>query len=292
MITRPVVRPELASGTLIDGDFEVIERLAAGGMGEVYLARQRSTGALRALKRLHGYLLSDEVSRTRFEREAKVVAKIESQHVAQVVASGFDRDRGEPFIAMELLRGVTVSKLLARGPMPIDEALRIMRGVGHAFAAAHQAGVVHRDLKPDNVMLAESQLAGDATLVKVLDFGIALISKGTLSARITGDFTVGTPPYMAPEQFSDSGQIGSHTDVWAMGLLLFDMLTAHRFESSASNTDAAFATLIQNITQEPITPSALRAHERGSPRTPARSRPRWSRPAHSTRARASSRRSA
>lgn len=262
-MTRPAIRPELPSGTLIGGDYEVLERLAGGGMGEVYLARQRSTGALRAVKRLHAHLLSDEVSRTRFEREAKVVAKIESQHVAQVVAAGIDRERGEPFIAMEYLRGATVSKLVANGPFPIDEALRVMMGVGHALAAAHRAGVVHRDLKPDNVMLAESQLAGVSTIVKVLDFGIALVAKGTLSARITGDLSVGTPPYMAPEQFSDSQRIGPHTDVWAMGLLLFEMLTGQRFWNSSAKTGGTLASLIQEIVEQPISPSALRAREKG-----------------------------
>ncbi|MBL8684707.1 MAG: serine/threonine protein kinase [Myxococcales bacterium] len=262
-MTRPAIRPELPSGTLIGGDYEVLERLAGGGMGEVYLARQRSTGALRAVKRLHAHLLSDEVSRTRFEREAKVVAKIESQHVAQVVAAGIDRERGEPFIAMEYLRGATVSKLVANGPCSFDEALRVMMGVGHALAAAHRAGVVHRDLKPDNVMLAESQLAGVSTIVKVLDFGIALVAKGTLSARITGDLSVGTPPYMAPEQFSDSQRIGPHTDVWAMGLLLFEMLTGQRFWNSSAKTGGTLASLIQEIVEQPISPSALRAREKG-----------------------------
>ncbi len=263
-MTRPAIRPELPSGTIIADEFEVVERLAGGGMGEVYVARQRSTGALRAIKRLHAHLLTDEVSRTRFEREAKVVAKIESQHVAQVIAAGIDRARGEPFIAMEYLRGPTVSKLLASGPMGRDDAVRVMMGVGHALAAAHRVGVVHRDLKPDNVMLVDSQLAGISSIVKVLDFGIALVAKGTLSARITGDLSVGTPPYMAPEQFSDSSRIGPHTDVWAMGLLLFEMLTGQRFWQSDAKQGGTLATLIQEIVEQPIAASALRAREKNA----------------------------
>ncbi len=263
-MTRPAIRPELAAGTIIGGDFEVIERLAGGGMGEVYIARQRSTGALRAVKRLHAHLLEDDVSRTRFEREAKVVARIESQHVAQVITAGVDSARREPFIAMEYLRGETISKALARGPLPREEALRVMGGVAHALAAAHRVGVVHRDLKPDNVMLAESQLAGISSVVKVLDFGIALVAKGTLSARITGDLSVGTPPYMAPEQFADSERIGPHTDVWAMGLLLFEMLTGVRFWQSSAKSGGTLATLIQEIVEQPIAPSALRAMEKGA----------------------------
>ncbi len=258
------LRPELPSGTIIGGDFEVIERLAGGGMGEVYLAKQRGTGAIRAVKRLHAHLLKDDVSRTRFEREATVVARIESMHVAQVIAAGIDEARSEPFIAMEYLRGETVSALVARGPLDRALAVRVMTGVGHALAAAHRVGVVHRDIKPDNIMLAESQLAGVDSIVKVLDFGIALIAKGANSQRITGELSVGTPPYMAPEQFSDPDRIGPPTDVWAMGLLLFEMLTGRGFWNSSAKTGGTIATLIQEIVDELIPPSALRAAQKGA----------------------------
>ncbi len=258
------MRGDLAEGTVVGGDFEIVSRLAGGGMGEVYVARQRSTGYLRALKRVHGHLLEDDVARARFEREAKVIAKIESMHVAQVIAAGVD-ERGDPFIAMELLRGTTLSKAIKEGPFEPARARSVMLGIGHALAAAHRAGVVHRDIKPENVMLTESQMAGVETLVKVVDFGIAMVASGTLSARMTGDLSLGTPPYMAPEQFEDSTTIGPHTDVWAMGLVMFAMLTGRSFWRTHPKSDGAMARLIQEIVTLPLPPSAQRAAELDHP---------------------------
>jgi serine/threonine protein kinase len=258
------MRGELSPGTLIGGDFEIERRLSGGGMGEVYVARQRSTGALRALKRLHAHLVADPVMRARFEREAKVVARIESQHVVQVLAAGVDEARGEPFIAMELLRGATLAQRIKGGPLPWPEARRIARGVGHALAAAHRAGVVHRDLKPENVMLAESQLAGMDSIVKVLDFGISLVAKGTLAERLTGGLSIGSPACMAPEQFTDSERVGPAADVWAMGLLVFEMLTGRRFWDADLRSEAALPLIIQEVVEQPIPPSVERARSRGA----------------------------
>jgi tRNA A-37 threonylcarbamoyl transferase component Bud32 len=263
------MRGELSAGTLIGGDFEIERRLSGGGMGEVYVARQRSTGALRALKRLHAHLVADPVMRARFEREAKVVARIESQHVVQVLAAGVDEARGEPFIAMELLRGATLAQHIKGGALPWPEARRIARGVGHALAAAHRAGVVHRDLKPENVMLAESQLAGMDSIVKVLDFGISLVAKGTLAERLTGGLSIGSPACMAPEQFTDSERVGPAADVWAMGLLVFEMLTGRRFWDTDLRSEAALPLIIQEVVEQPIPPSVERARSRGASLDPS-----------------------
>ncbi|MFO0563094.1 MAG: serine/threonine-protein kinase [Polyangiales bacterium] len=257
-------RSELSAGTIVGGDFEVERRLAAGGMGEVYLVKQRSTGARRALKRMHAHLVEDPVTRERFEREAKIVARIDSSHVAQVIAAGIDPILGEPYIAMELLRGPTLAEVLKAGALSWPRAKMIMQGVGHAIAAAHRAGVIHRDLKPENVMLAESQVAGMDVIVKVLDFGVSLATKGTLAKRITGDLSVGTPHYMAPEQFSDSSQVSPATDVWALGLLLFEMLTAQKFWRVDLRSEAAVPLLIQEVVTDPIPSSAARAAEKGT----------------------------
>jgi serine/threonine-protein kinase len=161
-------------GDVVGGDFEIIRLLGKGGMGEVYVAKQRSTGAMRAVKTMLAELARDDDFRERFAQEAQVVTKVESEHVVQVLSAGIDPEHGVPWIAMELLKGEDLASRLAR-TAPIDYAVarEIFEQIGHAFAAAHAAGIVHRDLKPENVFVSEARTSSRALPVKVLHLGIA-----------------------------------------------------------------------------------------------------------------------
>src|SRR5262249_6721970 len=157
-------------------------------------------------------------------QEARVTARIESEHVVQVVAAGVDAATGMPWLAMELLEGEDLAAYLARrGPVPVPELLAIMAQLGHALEAAHRLGVVHRDLKPENILIARSQQQGVPFKLKIRDFGIAkTVAEAQATASATA--TVGTPRYMAPEQTEANGIVTPATDVWALGLIAFQLL--------------------------------------------------------------------
>src|SRR5262249_39571275 len=155
------------------GDFEIVEPLGEGGMGALYVVRQQSTGALRALKLMQKDLVRSQALRKKFEQEARIGATIESDHVAQVLAAGVDAATGMPWIAMELLGGETLGARVERtGPLAWPEVEAIFVQMCHALGAAHRLGnpVVHRDLKPENVFLATPRVVGVDLMVKLLDF--------------------------------------------------------------------------------------------------------------------------
>ncbi len=220
----------LSPGSLFAGDFRVVKPLREGGMGAVYLVEQVSTGASRALKLMHPELVSDDTMRKRFETEAKVGALIQSDHVVQVLAAGVDLPTGVPWIAMELLEGEDLGRRLAKGPLGPAEAAAILEPVCHALGAAHAVGIVHRDLKPDNVFLAQARSVGTPWVVKLLDFGIAKVTAEHLAGNTD---MIGTPYWMAPEQTAIGEAIVPATDVWALGLLAFRMLTGKHFWKAA-----------------------------------------------------------
>src|SRR5262245_23529435 len=142
-----MVVAEIKPGTLIGREFEVVAPLAHGGMGAVYVATQRGTGARRALKVMHASLVRDEALERRFEQEARVGASIASDHVVQVIAAGVDEPTGMPWIAMELLEGMDLAQYVrARGALTIAESAEVVAQLCHALSAAHAAGIVHRDL--------------------------------------------------------------------------------------------------------------------------------------------------
>src|SRR3954447_19206779 len=137
----------LANDTVFARDYRVLQPLAEGGMGAVYVVEQLSTGSRRALKLMHPQLVQDPRLRQRFEQEARVGARIESDHVVQVIAAGVDEETGYPFLVMELLKGEDLGAALAkRGAMSPEETRQIFAQLCHALAAAHVAGIVHRDL--------------------------------------------------------------------------------------------------------------------------------------------------
>ena len=226
-------------------------------MGALFVVEQISTGKLRALKLMHRELVYDPASRQRFEQEARIGARIASAHVVEVQSAGVDAQTQLPFLVMELLEGETLAARIARGPIPLAEASAILEQIAHALGAANDAGVVHRDLKPDNVFLATPRLAGGARLVvKILDFGIAKVVDDR--RRTTG--ALGTPLWLAPEQ-TRAGEITPAADVWAFALVAFATLTGHVLWRAGEGPSASLPNLISEILHAPIPSATDRARE-------------------------------
>jgi formylglycine-generating enzyme required for sulfatase activity/tRNA A-37 threonylcarbamoyl transferase component Bud32 len=247
------------TGRVIGGDFRVIRCLRAGGMGSVYHVEQLSTGAERALKVMRADLVGDEPTRQRFLLEARIGARIESDHVVDVVTAGIDPDLGVPYLVMELLKGEDLAERVERlGRLPIADVSEILAQLGHALGRAHALGIVHRDLKPENVFVAGARRRDTPFTVKILDFGIAKLV-GERQNRATQ--SLGTPLYMAPEQAEAAGHITPASDVWSLGLAAFFMLAGRDFWR---NTDAALSALLSEILVEPIPSASQRASELGA----------------------------
>jgi serine/threonine-protein kinase len=216
----------LSSGTRF-GPYEIVEKIGAGGMGEVYRATDTVLKRDVAVKVLPASFANDKERLTRFQREAEVLASLNHSNIAQIY--GLEKAGDSTVIVMELVDGPTLAERIAQGPLPPDEALAIARQVADALEAAHERQVVHRDLKPANV-----KLRPDGT-IKILDFGIAktveaqAISGGRSPAMATPAVTetgiiLGTAAYMSPEQ-ARGKTVDQRTDIWAFGCLLFEMLT-------------------------------------------------------------------
>ncbi|WP_437912052.1 serine/threonine-protein kinase [Sorangium sp. So ce302] len=253
-----MVAPFQPAVGMLFGEFRIVRPLSAGGMGAVYIAEQASTGKLRALKLMHPQLCADARLRERFEQEARVGALVESDHVVQVIGAGVDTASGVPWLAMELLEGEDLSQRMRRsGLLSPQDMHEIFRQVCHALGAAHRAGVVHRDMKPQNVFLAKTQSATARWSVKVLDFGIAKIAA---EASTMATASLGTPLWMAPEQSDPRGQISPATDVWALGLIAFALLTGRMYWRAANDPmGTAMPVLLREILFEPIDPASVRA---------------------------------
>jgi len=255
----------LTPGVIFAEDYRIVRPLAEGGMGSVFVVDQISTGKSRALKLMRPELSGDPDLRRRFEQEAKIGSRIESEHVVEIVAAGIDEETQAPFLAMELLVGEDLATRIERaGPLTPGETLDLFEQLCHAVGAAHEAGIVHRDLKPENVFLASTKRAGTEGRrldVKVLDFGIAkLVAESTTKGATQG--MIGTPLWMAPEQ-TERGKITPAADVWALGLMLYHALTGRRFWLSGADIDATFSQVLKEILMGPLPSASIRAREQG-----------------------------
>jgi serine/threonine protein kinase len=162
-----------------------------------------------------------------------------------------------PWLVMELLEGRDLASVLEReGALSARRTLEIFEQLCHAIGAAHVAGVVHRDLKPENIFVADARRAGASTTVKVLDFGIAKI---IAEAKTSSTDAMGTPLWMAPEQTERAGRIGPPTDVWALGLIAFAMLTGRPYWLAASDRESGVSALLREIVLDPMAPASQRA---------------------------------
>jgi Tol biopolymer transport system component len=245
------------------GPYEIVAPLGAGGMGEVYRARDTRLGREVAVKVLAPALASDPESLGRFEREARMLASVEHPNIG--VIHGLEESGGARYLVLELVGGETLAEKLAAGPLPVGDALRLGAQIAAALEAAHEKGVIHRDLKPANVKVTAAGIA------KVLDFGLAKIvenpdsgssADATISAAgTTQEGTVlGTPAYMSPEQ-ARGRPVDRRSDVWSFGCVLFEMLSGRRAFSAETASD----TLVAVLAREPdlsalprATPDAIR----------------------------------
>ena len=214
----PLIGQTLADKYLIE------ELIKSGGMGSVYLGKHVLMDKRVAIKVLRPSLAMDGDVVARFSREARAASRISHPHAVSVTDFGESED-GIVFLVMEYLDGRTLKEIIkSEGPMALDRVVEIVRQVAGALDAAHQQGVVHRDLKSDNIMLSQTN-GGDWT--KVLDFGIAKIQQpeGGHDVDITAaNLVIGTPQYMSPEQCSQSGPIDARSDIYSLGIIIFEML--------------------------------------------------------------------
>ncbi len=225
------------------GPYEIVNRAGAGGMGEVWKARDTRLDRTVAIKVLPPDLTSDPAARQRFEREARAVAALSHPHICPLFDIG--QQDGTDFLVMEYLDGETLAARLARGKLPLHQALQIGIQIADALAAAHKAGIVHRDLKPGNVMLTKSG-------ARLLDFGLAkphehaLVTGQTMTTiadPLTAHGTiVGTLHYMAPEQLQGA-EADSRTDVFGFGCVLYEMITGRRAFSGETPASVIAAVL-------------------------------------------------
>ena len=213
----------LIGQTLAD-KYSIEELIKRGGMGAVYRGRHVLMDKTVAIKVLRPSLAVDDEVVARFSREAKAASRISHPHAVNVTDFG-ESENGVVFLVMEYLDGRTLKELIKNeGPMKVSRVVEIIRQVAGALDAAHQQGVVHRDLKSDNIMLSQTN---DADWAKVLDFGIAKIQlpEGHRDSDLTApNLVVGTPQYMSPEQCSQAGQIDSRSDVYSLGVIAYEML--------------------------------------------------------------------
>lgn len=209
----------LPNGTLFAGRLLIRRKLGEGGMGEVYLAEDQATKRLVALKRLRSSGPADASTLARFASEAAASAAVD--HPGVVGCTHVDvSDDGGIYHIMEYVKGCTLQAALAAGAADMSAALRLGAGIADVLAAAHAAGVVHRDVKPSNIMLTDAHPG-----LRIMDFGIAKVRDEPTEATRTGQ-VLGTPRYMAPEQLTDGAAITGGTDVYALGAVLFEMIAA------------------------------------------------------------------
>src|SRR5467141_3570860 len=252
----------LAPGTQL-GPYEIIAPLGAGGMGEVYRARDTRLERTVAIKILPAQFSSDPVRKQRFEREAKTISSLNHPHICMLFDVG--HQDGIDYLVMECVEGETLAKRLEKGALPLEQVLKIGAQIADALDKAHRSGVVHRDLKPGNVMLT-------TTGAKLLDFGLAkpavppagvatLTGAVTQSSPMTGQGTiVGTFQYMSPEQV-EGKELDGRSDIFSLGAVLHEMVTGKRAFEGKSQLSVASAILEKEpepiSATKPMTPPAL-----------------------------------
>src|SRR5262249_54312488 len=244
------------------GPYEILSSLGAGGMAEVYRARDTRLERTVAIKVLPAPLSSDPVRKQRFEREARTISSLNHPHIC--VLHDIGHQDGMDYLVMECVEGETLEKRLEKGPLPLEQVVKIGAEVADALDKAHRSGVVHRDLKPGNIMLA-------ATGAKLLDFGLAkpvspLATAATLTAAtprtpMTEEgIVVGTFQYMSPEQV-EGKELDGRSDIFSLGAVLYEMVTGRKAFEGKSQLSVASAILEKDpeaiSTLKPLTPLAL-----------------------------------
>jgi len=247
-------------GLVLAGKYRVLRLLGSGGMGHVYEAENLALGKRVAIKFLHVAAQSEPSSLARFQREARAISAVESDHVVKVFDWGQD-DESAPFLVMEMLEGRDLAARIAQhGPMDVEEAVRVAVEALRGLRKVHQAGIVHRDLKPENLFLVTGD--DDRQHVKILDFGLSKLVEPDVSseagnasdfersARLTHEgVVVGTPLYMAPEQIEGLVTVDVRADLWSLGTILYEMLAG-----APPFVDRSYARLVIAICQRDAVP--------------------------------------
>lgn len=256
----------LDEGSVFAGRYLVVRCIAIGGMGAVYEVIHMETERRRALKVMHAHILGSEELRGRFKQEARVAAHIESEFIVDVFDAGVDDTTGMPFLVMELLRGEELGQRLKRvGRFSPVEVVRYLQQTGRALDKSHRASIVHRDLKPENLFLTEREEGPPQ--IKVLDFGIAkVVAEGATAGGVTR--TIGTPIYMAPEQFNPSAKLSGAADRYALGMMAYTLLTGAPYWADEAKGGNVFA-MATVVVQGPKELASVRAAAKGLTLPPA-----------------------
>ncbi|HVU01348.1 MAG TPA: serine/threonine-protein kinase [Polyangiaceae bacterium] len=231
----------LQVGDIFAGRYRIARELASGGMGAVYEVVHTVTERRCALKVMLAHTVEREQLRKRFMQESRLAAQIGSEYIVDVLDAGVDDDTKAPYLVMELLDGEDLGqRLLRQGPLSREETVQYLWHVALALDRTHQAGIVHRDLKASNLFLTRRE--DGSPLVKVLDFGVAKVLTLERSGSEQRTQTVGTPIYMAPEQFRADGRISPATDIYALGMLAYTLAVGvHYWSEEHENCENPFA---------------------------------------------------
>ncbi|MFT3691587.1 MAG: protein kinase [Kofleriaceae bacterium] len=212
-------------GSVVDDRYKLLEVMAAGAMGEVYKGERVPVGKLVAVKFLHASMASDSEFQARFDRETRVMSKLNHPNCVSVVDFGVWKDN--PYLVMDFVAGTTLRQRLDDdGALPIEKALAFGRQIAAGLAHAHEQGIIHRDIKPANIMISDE--IGHGERIRILDFGLARLRGNVGRDATQHNMVVGTPNYMAPEQTVPGGTIDARTDLYALGVLLFEMIVGER----------------------------------------------------------------
>ncbi len=252
---------DLVVGAIFAGRYRIEHRIAAGGMGAVYEVLHLETNRRRALKVMHPDFVQNEESRDRFRQEARVAAEVSSDYIVDVFDAGVDESTRMPYLVMELLEGEEISKRIRRlGRLPAQDAVLFLHQAALALDKTHRARIVHRDLKPDNLFLCERE--DGPPRVKVLDFGIAkIVAENAASASATQ--AVGTPLYMAPEQFLADSKVSPATDLYALAMIAYTMLVGQTYWLEESKKGANVFAFAAYATLGPQEAATVRAERSG-----------------------------
>jgi serine/threonine-protein kinase len=242
--------PTTRVGELVGAKYRIVRLLAQGGMGVVYEAQHTVVRRRFAVKFLRRDLAERRDILTRFHREAEAAGALESEHVVAAVDFGIAED-GAPFIVMEYLVGESLTSLVEReGRLPVERAADLVTQAARGIQVAHAAGIIHRDLKPQNLFLCRREDGTD--LVKVLDFGVAkLQAAGELNAATLTGAMVGTVAYMSPEQARGDKDVGTRSDVYALGAILYELCTGRKPHPGDSPN-----AILHHIATQPAVPLA------------------------------------
>jgi serine/threonine-protein kinase len=243
--------PDELSGTVVGGVYRVLEKLGEGGMGVVYRVEHTNLKKQFAMKVLNELAKDHPDAAERFRQEAVLASRIDHDNIVDVITLD-STPQGHLFIAMELLKGDSLADRIGKGPMAVEQVLPVACQICHAVHAAHEAGIVHRDLKPENVFIVPR---GAVEFVKILDFGISKLQEAEAHrVRITRTGNVlGTPLYMSPEQARGEARLDRRSDVYSLGVLLFEMLEGsppfngeNYFQLIWQHTNADIPTMVKN----------------------------------------------